>query len=124
MGEDLQARDQQELMERARQGAGSRSISAEYWRVFLDASQEAGEPTFSGFDGWKLQGYWYPGWCLFLCEIAAQLNGLALFAYEGGTRFEVIFNDGEASIRYIEPDWQTLSHGDLVVRSFGRAEGR
>ena len=90
--------------------------SSYYWcslKLGIDSYEKG---LFSAFDGQKIQGYWYAGWCRFLVEIAKYIEGTVSFCYEGGFPFRIIFEHGRVKVEYVPPDtWEVMSFEELLA---------
>lgn len=70
--------------------------------------------SFTMFDGWKIQGYWYDEFCKVISIMGKFLkpncHGYAEFTYEEGQPFKFICNgeDKEVSVEYVPLVWENM----------------
>lgn len=69
-----------------------------------------GEIDFQEWDSHKLYGYWYKDTVLFLQQLAKYIKGTAMFRYEEGNIFRLVFEDGKVYLQSQEPvfEWDKI----------------
>ena len=115
--ESLDIKNLDELVALMKKKSEEKSDSTEYWKQLMMDYLEYKNITFEGFNDWKLQGYWYEGWCQFLIDIAPFLEGEVQFTFESGAPFRLCFHDNIVDVEYVPLEWEKMPFSELKARA-------